>query len=67
MHRAGDRPDFHVGPVPANGASQPWGLPSWNERTETVVPRDKLNGSCSQAAKSRTYGDDGSSRRIQES
>ncbi|WP_215550319.1 glycosyl hydrolase family 95 catalytic domain-containing protein [Amycolatopsis sp. CA-230715] len=28
VHRAGDRPDFHVGPVPANGTSAPWGLPA---------------------------------------
>ncbi|KAA2254316.1 Tat pathway signal sequence domain protein [Solihabitans fulvus] len=28
VHRRGDRPDFELGPVPANGPAQPWGLPA---------------------------------------
>ncbi len=27
VHRAGDRPDLEIRPVPANGTSTPWGMP----------------------------------------
>ncbi|KFZ76612.1 hypothetical protein ED92_41530 [Amycolatopsis sp. MJM2582] len=27
VHRAGDRPDFEIRPVPANGDGTPWGMP----------------------------------------